>query len=61
MDLGNKASSYEEPLNNTDGLRTKSSVFRPAPYYQPIPGMKTAVTNFKKSLFLDKVNNKLIY
>lgn len=42
-------------------LRQKSSVFRPSPYYELVPGMKTSVQDFKKSLYMDKQGNKVYY
>ena len=41
--------------------RQRSSVFRPSPYYEPIPGMKNSVTNLKNPLYIDKQGTKLLY
>lgn len=56
-----RAESYDDGFKYPDRSRQKSSVFNPAPYYELIPGMKTSVTDFKKSLYIDKEGNKLNY
>ena len=42
-------------------MRLRSSVFRPSPYYELVPGMKNSVENLKRSLYIDKEGNKLSY
>mgnify|MGYP001425562957 CR=1 FL=1 len=56
-----RAESYDGGIVGAERARQKSSVFRPSPYYELVPGMKTNVTNFKGSLYIDKNGNKLNY
>lgn len=42
-------------------MRLRSSVFRPSPYYELVPGMKNRIENMKRSLYIDKEGNKLSY
>ena len=57
-----RTGSYDDnTLLGNNRHRQKSSVFRPAPNYELIPGMKTKVTDFRKSLYMDRYGNKLIY
>ena len=57
-----RTGSTEEGLTfGVPGFRQRSSVFRPSPYYELVPGMKNNVTNFRDSLYIDKEGNKLSY
>ena len=49
-----------EPTEPTR-MRLRSSVFRPSPYYEPVPGMKNRIENLKRSLYIDKEGHKLSY
>ena len=55
-----RAESYDDGMMG-DRPRQKSSVFKPAPYYELVPGMKTSVTDFKKPLYMDKQGHKISY
>lgn len=59
--LMTRTGSTEDALTGQRRLRQRSSVFRPSPYYEPIPGMKSSVENLKKSLYIDKEGHKLSY
>lgn len=59
--LMTRTGSTEDALTDPSRIRQRSSVFRPSPYYELIPGMKNSVTNLKNSLYIDKDGNKLSY
>lgn len=56
-----RTGSTEDALLKPYQLRQRSSVFRPSPYYEPVPGMKNSVTNLKNPLYIDKEGQKLMY
>lgn len=57
-----RAPSNDDALLNPHGPRMRSSVFRPSPYYELVPGMKNSVTNLNNPLYISKDGgNKLAY
>ena len=56
-----RAPSNDDALLNPHGPRMRSSVFRPSPYYELVPGMKNSVTNLKNPLYIERDGHKLAY
>lgn len=56
-----RTGSTEDHLLNPERLRQRSSVFRPSPYYELVPGMKNSVENLRKPLYMDRDGNKIMY
>ena len=59
--LMTRTGSTEDALTDPSRIRQRSSVFRPSPYYELVPGMKNSVTNLKNPLYIDKEGHKLAY
>lgn len=59
--LMTRTGSSEGPVQHPERLRQRSSVFRPSPYYELVPGMKSSVEHLRKPLYMDKEGNKLLY